>query len=795
MSAPRDDRATVRLGGTGPGADAGLAPGAALGRFVIQRELGRGGMATVYEAWDPSLRRMVAVKVLVPTEEARRSNRFQAEAQVTSQLQHPNIVPVHEVGEDPSGRLWFVMKRVEGRSLRDVLDALNEGDEATAARWTRPALLRAFVQVCQAVAFAHEVGVLHRDLKPANIVVGRFGEVLVLDWGVASLQDLADSGAPPAPDPRTRSPVPSLPPRDRGGPIDRLPVAATRDGSMVGSPGYMAPEQALGERAEVGPAADVFGLGAILYELLTGVPAIVGDSMYALLYATVAGEIQDPRLRTPERAVPDDLAELVLATLAREPADRLHSAAALATAIEDHLDGARRRARADALFADALVASRQEQGLTSRLEAARRRQDALVASLPRWAPVSEKTELIATWEEVDRLEAARPLAFAEVVRLSEAALTADPQHPGASELLTDAWMRRFEEAEGRGDAAEASLAAARVRDHDRVGRYRARLDGTGAVSLVTDPPGADALAALAGEQLVLVDHIGDHRPHQGEEPAQPERHQRRGHEQQPGHVGVVAEPLQRVADHGDPDGGEERPPLADLGAEPGEQRDDDERGHRPDGARLARPLRPGLLIAAEDVVDDDVVLERADEDEPVEHQERGGPELEERGRLERHDEAATEVLDAVQQAPPGLVRLRVVVDGGLGEALPEEQGGQDAQPDDHHADDHGEPPGSLHLIGELLLLGHEPQEPGRHHVGELPDEVLGAHEPRALVVVGRELVAHRHPGRREDGVGEVEEDGADEEPHEVERVGLPPGQPPLDGVPRSNVRVSQVEAS
>ncbi len=137
MSAPRDDRATVRLGGTGPGADAGLAPGAALGRFVIQRELGRGGMATVYEAWDPSLRRMVAVKVLVPTEEARRSNRFQAEAQVTSQLQHPNIVPVHEVGEDPSGRLWFVMKRVERRSLRDVLDALNEGDEATAARWTR----------------------------------------------------------------------------------------------------------------------------------------------------------------------------------------------------------------------------------------------------------------------------------------------------------------------------------------------------------------------------------------------------------------------------------------------------------------------------------------------------------------------------------------------------------------------------------------------------------------------------------------------------------------------------------
>jgi len=152
-----------------------------LGRFQVLSELGRGGMGRVIEARDPELRRAVAVKVVLDPRAITPAQiaRFVAEAQITGQLQHPNIVPVYEMGLSDDGQLFFVMKKVEGRSLRDVLDGLALGEDTGHSR-TR--LLHAFIQVCNAVAYAHDRSILHRDLKPANIMLGSFGEVLLMDW-------------------------------------------------------------------------------------------------------------------------------------------------------------------------------------------------------------------------------------------------------------------------------------------------------------------------------------------------------------------------------------------------------------------------------------------------------------------------------------------------------------------------------------------------------------------------------------------------------------------------------------
>jgi len=163
-----------------------------LGRFRVLAEIGRGGMGRVFEAHDPTLDRRVAIKTVWsgPGTAPPDVDSFVAEARHTARLEHPAIVPIHEVGRTSQGEVFFVMRRVDGLTLREVLAALDR-DDATEAPggWTRGRLLPAFVQICRAVDFAHESGVLHRDLKPDNLMLGRHGAVYVLDWGVARAMD------------------------------------------------------------------------------------------------------------------------------------------------------------------------------------------------------------------------------------------------------------------------------------------------------------------------------------------------------------------------------------------------------------------------------------------------------------------------------------------------------------------------------------------------------------------------------------------------------------------------------
>lgn len=309
---------------TPDGGDGAPASVESLGRFHVQRELGRGGMGRVLSCHDPELLRNVAVKTLLdPSQiDEHALARFVAEAQITAQLDHPNIVPVHELGVTTDGLMYFVMKRVEGGTLRDVLVGLAAGEPTATAMWTRFRLLMAFVLVCNAVAYAHDRGVLHRDLKPENILLGPFGQIFVMDWGVARLM----RGGPE----RVRV-------EDRGD----IAVSRTMDGTTIGTPGYMSPEQVRGHLDQMDGRSDVWALGAILYEILTGIPAYDAKDPFARLVRTVTESPVDPRLRAPSRNIPAPLAEACLRAMAMEPADRFPSAVDLAFAVGGYMEGAR----------------------------------------------------------------------------------------------------------------------------------------------------------------------------------------------------------------------------------------------------------------------------------------------------------------------------------------------------------------------------------------------------------------------------------------------------------------------
>ena len=451
-----------------------------LGRFEVIGEIGRGGMGRVLQARDPELRRTVAVKVIIQPEDLSdgRLARFVAEAQITSQLEHPHIVPVHEMGRTETWQAFFVMKKVEGRSLRAVLDALRGHDPGTKAEWTRHRLLTAFVQICHAVGYAHDRGVVHRDLKPDNIMLGAFGEVLVMDWGVARL--IGDEEEPQAVRPDS---------------VDRVELEKTDDGSAIGTPGFMAPEQAWGHIGLLDGRSDVWSLGAILYELLTMRPAYIGPTAIAVILAAAGGLPQDPRERAPDQRIPKEIVQICLRALAPAQDDRYATAADLAVAVEAFLAGSRRQEEAAVHLKEARALWPEYVRLRQEGESLAEQERSLTAEVAAWTPLHDPRKQ-ALWTLRRRLRAVAPGragVFSRVIASCEGALAQDPGNPDARALLAQAYWERFLEAETDGDAADRRFYEDRVREHDD-GALAAALLGLGTVTLRTDPPGAEAWA-------------------------------------------------------------------------------------------------------------------------------------------------------------------------------------------------------------------------------------------------------------------------------------------------------------
>ena len=442
----------------------------------IGPQIGRGGSGLVRLAYDPQLGRPVAIKTLFAghNAEADQAKRFLAEARVTAQLDHPNIMPVYEMGTLAEGTPYYTMKLVQGRTLRQVLDELIEGGDQTTREFGRVKLLSVFAQVCAGVGFAHSKGVVHRDLKPANIMLGGHGEVLVMDWGISKVHGmLVERGA---------------------GAVE------TAHGEIFGTPAYLAPEQALGHVDEIDARTDVYSLGAILYEILTLVPPHTGSNPFEVLQKVTGWPVVPPRQRAPTHDIPEELEEICLRALARRREDRYGSASQLRRDVEAFLEGARSRQAADhhaALggaeageYRRALVEARQIRAKAQEASSSVRAHDPVEAKRPVW-------ELEQRAQEAET-RAAR--SFAQAATALEQALAFSPGHRAARRQLAELYYHRYEQAEQSRNLGDAVYFRAQVEAYDD-GSFSEPLRDEAMLSLQSTPPGAKVTLLRYEEDL------------------------------------------------------------------------------------------------------------------------------------------------------------------------------------------------------------------------------------------------------------------------------------------------------
>ncbi|MEY5013987.1 MAG: hypothetical protein RIS92_345 [Verrucomicrobiota bacterium] len=325
-------------------------------RYRVIGTVGQGGMGIVLKSLDQRVRRNVAVKMLKGGAAYSGENlmRFIAEGQLTGELEHPNIVPVYDLGLDGDGQAYYAMKFVDGVTLHSVFDGLRAGDEAMRVRFTLAELLTIYQKVCDAVAYAHSRGVIHRDLKPGNVMIGEFGEVMLMDWGLAK---------------RTAEPVPAdkaptltgeevaeavgagvRTPKAGGGEMKSF---ETLDGYVVGTPPYLSPEQASGAVDKIGGWSDIYVLGIILFEILTLRQPFSGDCVEDVLLAIQTGRFMSPlefnrremRVDGPELdhcpggRVPEGLAAVVVKAMSADFEDRYRSVGELQQEVKDYQNG------------------------------------------------------------------------------------------------------------------------------------------------------------------------------------------------------------------------------------------------------------------------------------------------------------------------------------------------------------------------------------------------------------------------------------------------------------------------
>lgn len=529
------DRTLPRQGHSASPAGASSLP--STDKYEIRGELGHGGLGRVMTALDRDVGREVAFKVMREDVPAEYAERFLREGRVTGRLEHPNIVPVYDVGvrigEDGVRQVYFAMKKIAGRDLAEVL----HGPAAPSLR----ELVDRFHDVCLAVAYAHSRGVLHRDLKPSNIMLGEFGETLVVDWGLAKVKGAVD---PPSADERRLLREARIDPQ-------QTPLL-TMEGEVLGTPAYMSPEQAGGRVSEVDEQSDVWSLGAILYEIMTLHPPFEGRTADEVISRVRTGRVTPPSERVgqpcataesaagaetgrspagsrPEspsspgpadepvaaaeaatRPIPPELETICLKCLAIDKRERYRSAEEAAREIRLFLDGVKERERHHRLAVEAVAKARGEIDRYHHLGEVGRQASAEAAEASkRVKPIGDKSELWAIEDRARALQRDAVEAFASADSFLTTALGYERHHAEARRLKAELFWGKFLEAEEKGDEAGA-LYHRRLVERYNDGAFDALLKGDGFLTVRTRSYPCRCLVEGREVRPEELDHLGYH---------------------------------------------------------------------------------------------------------------------------------------------------------------------------------------------------------------------------------------------------------------------------------------------